>query len=122
MPVTLTHTQVRSVEAGPAYRTLDTVTASSGIDPEVFVFRVDNDAFEHVASVFDMDNLPNTKLQAVADGKDWYRLATVQRDYDTLVQADEFADTLLARMKRLLVDYDAAANGFVGTTTQTLSS
>lgn len=122
MPVTLSHTQVRSVQAGPTYRTLDTVTASSGIAPEVFVFRVDGDVFEHVATVHDMANLPNTRAQAVIDGKDWYRLATVQRDLDILSDADEFADSLIGRMKALVVEYDAAVTAFIGTTTETLSS
>ena len=48
MTVSLTHTQVRSVQAGPAYRTFDTVTASGGIQIQVFVFLVLDDSFQHV--------------------------------------------------------------------------
>jgi hypothetical protein len=122
MAVTITHTQVRSVQVGPAYRTVDTVTASVNIPPEAFVFLVADDSFQHVATVDNILNLPNTKAQAIIDGKDAYRLAVVQKDYAILSDAEEFANTLIQRMKLLVIEYDAAVNDFVGTTTETLSS
>ena len=122
MTVSLTHTQVRSVQAGPAYRTFDTVTASGGIQIQVFVFLVLDDSFQHVATVDNMVNLPNTKAQAILDGKDAYRLAVVQKDYPILKDAEEFAATLIQRMKLLVIEYDAAVNSFVGTTTAVISS
>lgn len=122
MPVTITHTQVRSVQPGPLYRTLDTVTAAVGIQTQVFVFLVLDDSFQHVATVDNMLNLPNTKAQAILDGKDAYRLAVVQQDYAILSEAEEFASTLIQRMQLLVIQYDEAVNTFVGTTTGTLSS
>lgn len=122
MPVTVTHTQVRSVQAGPLYRVDDEVTASSGIDPEVFVFRTSDEAFNRIATVDDMMLLPNTRAQALIDGDDYYRLAQVVKDYESLKTADDAATTIVGRIKQLLVDYDAAVNEFVGTTTETLSS
>lgn len=122
MPVTITHTQVRSVQVGPAYRTVDTVTASAGIPPQTFVFLVSDDSFQNVATVDNMLNLPSTKAQAILDGKDAYRLAAVQKDFAILSDAEYFATTLSQRMARLVIEYDAAVNEFVGTTTETLSS
>lgn len=114
MPTTLTHTQDRTVEAGPLYRVLDTVTASSGIQPEVFVFLVVDDSFEHVATVDNMVNLENTKGAAITAGDDAYRGNVVQRDHESLQDAEEFGITLTERMQALVREYDAAITVFVG--------
>lgn len=122
MAVSVTHSQIRSVQAGPAYRTLDTVTAAVGIQTQVFVFAVEDDSFQHVATVHNMQQLLNTKAAAVLAGHDAYRLAVVQRDFESLSDAEEFGATLIERMKSLVVEYAEAINNFVGTTTATLSS
>ena len=59
---------------------------------------------------------------AVSGDKDAYRLAVVQKDYPILKDAEEFAATLIQRMKLLVIEYDAAVNSFVGTTTAVISS
>lgn len=122
MAVTLTHTQVRSVQPGPLYRVDDTATASSGIQKEVFVFQTADDAFNRIATVDDMLNLPNNKPQAILDGKDYYRGAHVVKDYQSLKTADDAATAIVDRIKRLLVQYDEAVNAYIGTTTETLTS
>jgi hypothetical protein len=122
MATTLTHTQVRSVQAGPLYRVSDTATAGVNIEKEVFVFKTADDVFNRIATVADMTDYPNTKAQAVLDGKDYYRDAHFQHDYASLKQAADAATAIVGRLKALLVDYDAATNTFVGTTTETLSS
>ena len=122
MTVSITHTQVRSVQPGPLYRVLDTCTASVGIQKEAFVFLVSDDSFQHVAVVDNMLNLPNTKAAAILAGKDAYRGAVVQKDWESLSLAEDFGNTLTERLKSLVVEYDEAVNTFVGTTTATISS
>ncbi len=122
MTVTFTHTQVRSVVAGPLYRVVDTVTAASGIQTQVFVYLVEGDVFSRVASVDDMLTLENTRDAAVLAEDDEYRLATYQQDFNSLATAGDAASTITARLTTLLVDYEAATVDFVGTTTETLSS
>ena len=65
MPITITHTQVRSVQAGPVYRVQDTVTASVGIQQQVFVFRTADVSFNRIATVDDMLTLPTSQAQAM---------------------------------------------------------
>lgn len=118
----ITHTQVRSVQAGPLYRVADTVTASVDIQPQVFVFQTSDNAFNRIATVDDMMTLPTSQAQAVIDGADYYRLNAVTKDYESLKTADDAATAIVDRIKRLLVEYDAAVTEFVGTTTETLTS
>ena len=122
MAVTITHTQTRSVQAGPAYRVHDQATAAVGMQTQVFVFLVNDDSFNRVATVADMQLLANNKPAAVLAGQDAYRLAVVQKDYGTLKTAQDAAATITARLKQLVIDYDAATTAFVGITTATLSS
>lgn len=120
--ISITHTQIRSVQAGPLYRVQDTVTASVGIQQQVFVFETSDQSFNRIATVDDMLSLPTSQAQAVIDGKDYYRLNTVTKDYESLKTAEDAATTIVNRIKLLLVEYDAAVNAFVGTTTETLTS
>jgi hypothetical protein len=122
MAVTITHTQTRSVEAGPTYVVHDVVTDTAGIDPEVFVFVTDDDSFNRIATVDDMLTLPATSEEAIASGADYYRLAEVTRSFASLSSADNAAIAISDRLKLLVVDFDAATNAFIGTTTETLSS
>lgn len=122
MPVTITHTQTRTVEAGPLYRVLSVVTDPVGIQPETFVFRVSDDRFEYVATVADMLNVLNTKAAAVAAGDDLYRLSSVQRDHASLRDAQDFGTTLTQRLQALVRQYDVAVNDFTGVTVEALSS
>lgn len=122
MAVTITHTQTRSVEEGPTYVVHDVVTATTGIEPEVFVLVTDDDSFNRIATVVDMMNLPATQAEALTNGADYYRVSEVERVFTSLSVADNAAITISERLKLLAVEYDAATNAFVGTTTETISS
>lgn len=122
MPVSITHTQVRSVQPGPLFRVVHTASAAVGIQKEAFVFLVSDDSFQNVATVENMLDLPNTKAAAILANKTMYRGDVVQKDWEFLKQAIDFGATLTARLKTLVVLYDKATNAFVGTTTATTSS
>lgn len=118
----LTHTQVRSIIAGDApYRVQDTVSAAVGMSTAVFLFRVADDVFDHVCTLSNLDAYPDTKNQAITDGKSYYRGAAVTLDFAELQQGVDAGEMLISRMKELVVDYTQAAALFVGTTTETLS-
>lgn len=121
MPITITHTQTRSVVPGPLYVVEDEVTASSGIAPEVFVFTME-DSYNRIATVDDMLSLQPTKAAAIAAGDDYYRQSDVTRSFQSLSDADSFAIAITDRLKLLVVDYESATEAFIGTTTETLSS
>jgi hypothetical protein len=101
----------------------DQVTAATGgIPTQVFVFMVDGDVFNRIATVADLNTLPTSHADAVTQGKDAYRLAAMQVDYASLGRAQEAATTIVQRLEKLLTDFDNSANAFVGVTTETLTS
>ena len=116
MATTVTHTQVRTIEAGPVFRTVDTVTAATNIDKEVFLFLTDDESFQNVCDVADM-SYPASLLAAQQAGATNYRLATVTKDYDDLDVAIDFSESLTSRLQSLVVAYQAATATFVGTDT-----
>lgn len=118
----LTHTQTRLLY-GDLYRVVDTVTATVSMPTQVFVFLTATPGvYNRVASVNDLNTLPDTLVQAQTDGAEYYRLATVTRDFTVLAQAETFATEVIGRLKLLVVEYDSATTQFIGTTTETLSS
>jgi hypothetical protein len=115
MATTLTHTQVRSV-SGVNYLVVDTVTAATnGLTIQVFVMSGDTNTFERVADPGDL-SLPTTSTVP------YWRTYTVTGTFATLSDAQDFSQLLETRLQQLVTNYDAALSGFVGTTTETLSS
>ena len=117
MSVQLDVEQVRTVEEGPVYRVVTSVYYNLGIDRNIFVFNAETDAFEHVATPWDMGNTPTTKQDALDDGIDYYRLEAVTKDYDAIEDATTFAAYTLGRISSLAQAYDLAKTTFVGSNT-----
>jgi hypothetical protein len=132
MAATLNHTQTRTASVPPAasvaapYRVVDVVNSSTGF-PEsltpgptspasVFVFKVSDGLFDHVATVLDMQTYPNSLLAAQTANLPYYRLASVTKDFATMLLGQDFADTLISRMRSLCNEYTLTANTFVGVT------
>lgn len=122
MAASLSHSQTRSVTAENLYRVVDTVTASTGMPPEVFVFRTEDAVYNRIASVGDLQTLLTSQAAAQTAGHPYYRLAAVTMDWALLSQAKDFATTVNARLRDLVKAYDLAVTGFVGSTTETLTS
>lgn len=117
MTASLVHTQARTNPSDGVYQVTDTVTASTGIPPEVFVFKVADSTFDHVATVLDVVTYPNSLVAASAAGQPFYRLATVTRTFPLVNQAQDFAASLVSRMKTLASQYELVVTVFVGTDT-----
>lgn len=122
MTVSIDLTQIQSVEPGPVYRSDSEVTAATGIATELFVFQTADDVFSHVASVWDVDNIPATKATAIADGADYYREDQVVRDFSGIADAQNFSDYTRARLQVVVNEYNALSVGFEGTENYTIDS
>jgi hypothetical protein len=90
--------------------------AGSPAAAAVFVFKVADGLFDHVATVLDMQTLHDTLLEAQTANQPYYRLTSVTKDWETSELAQDFADTLISRMKSLCQEYDINTSSFVGTT------
>jgi len=82
----------------------------------VFVHKVADGLFSHVATVLDMQTFPNSLLAAQGANQPYYRLMSVTKDFATMEVAQDFADTLISRMKSLCNEYEITASTFVGVT------
>ena len=135
---TLTHTQTRTTSVPPALsvsapnRVVDVVTASTGF-PEstvpgptspayVFVHKVADGLFDHVATVLDMQTYPggvNGLTDAQTANQPYYRKASVTQDFASMAVAQDFAATLISRMTSLCKEYDITSTGFTTGSPQT---
>ena len=120
MSSSITHTQTRSLQAGSIYRVVDSISASTTIDPSLFVFSTDSQKYNRVATVLDLAVLLDTYAAAVTAGAAYYRLAEVTYDTAVLEDAVEFAVEIKGLLAALLHDYDLATTSFVGAETETI--
>ena len=120
MASTITHTQQRNIIAGTApYQVIDTVTAATGIDKNVFTYDVSSSTFNHVSTVLDMVTYLDTHAAAVTAGHPFYRQLTVTKNHASVTEAQAFANMLIARMTSLAREYDIVTTEFTAGSPQT---
>ncbi len=118
MTVSITVEQNReSVPTG--YQITTEVTAVEDITAYIFTHYVESESFAHVAYPYDIYNYPETRAEAIALGKDFYRSEVAVTLFPNIDTAQASAEYTMARVKHLTDTYGAATNDFVGTTTET---
>ena len=122
MSVTITHSLEKTIGTDGPFIVTDTVIGSLNIQQEVFVFEVDTDEYNHVATAADMQLYPNSKAAAVTANLGYYRAATVTASFPSTLQANAFADVLEERLKLLCVDYDTLLTNYTASVTETVIS
>ncbi len=119
MTVRLEVKQARSVEEDDIYRVVTLVEYNQGISRNIFVYNTETEEFQHVATPWDIENLPNNRADALAEGDSYYRLTAVTRDFSTVELAQEFAAYTLGRISTLAREYNLAVTSFEGSGTYT---
>lgn len=118
MAVSITLKQTQSITEDNLFRVLDEITDATDISTYVFVFTTETQAFSHVATVYDVEHIVDTTYEdAFAHGAEYYRLAAVQKDFESQVKAEAFAAYTQVRTETLVDDYTAYSDGFEGETT-----
>lgn len=114
--ISFTLRQVTSVVdqpgASPLYRVTSQVTAASGASPSIFVYKVVEIAYDHVAGAADMARWPDNREAAIAAGAGFFRLDTVARAWPLLseMRADQAEIQRRTRsLARELADQRASA-------------
>jgi len=115
MSVTIDYTQVRTVEEGPLYKVVTTVSYVENIAPEIFVYNVESDTYEHVATVWDMEHVITSRSQAQIDGLRYYRRSNCTVEYPAQSTALAFVDYVKDRVEDLALQYARATENFEGT-------
>lgn len=114
MSVTIEYNQVRTVVEGPKYRVASLVTYAVNIAKEIFVFDVELGEFQHVATVWDMENVLNNRDAARLAGNKWYRAKECTVEYEAQTSAIEFVDYTEDRIQDLATQYARATGEFEG--------
>lgn len=114
MSVTIDYTQTRTVVEGPKYRVESVVTYTVNIAKDIFVFDVELGEYQHVATVWDMENVLNNRDAARLAGNKWYRDKACAVEYESQTDALEFVDYTEDRIQDLATQYARATGQFEG--------
>ena len=115
MSITIELRQTQEVIPGvPMYRVTNKVTRSIGIEREIFVMNTETDYFEHVATVWHIDNTPASKEEATVIGSPYYLSDEAYREYPSIETALEFAVYTRSRTEGLARAYSEATGEFPG--------
>jgi hypothetical protein len=122
MAVSLELNQVTSVQDGPLYRVKNEVVAATNIGKEVFVFKTATKKFDHYATVADMESWPDNYDDALANGKTFYRVSVVQRDWETTIEMEADVSVTKSRLAGLVQQMNAVQGTVNSNTTTTISA
>lgn len=133
MSASVTLEQTNTVLDGDAgddyiYEVACEVTVTDDISMALFVFSIadeeNDDEFDHVATVHDLETYPATRAEAVTNGQDFYRSATVTMQYKLIENAQAFADLVQTRLQGLVNELPLTqSDEFTsGTTTYTFTT
>lgn len=117
MAVSFSLRQITSVVSGPLYRVNNTVDDATDASTAVFVFKTTTEEFSHYATVADLETYPDTLAEAQADDAAFYRLATVERDWDTVEDMEADVAMTKSRVQFLANELNALHAGIASDTT-----
>jgi hypothetical protein len=78
-----------------------TVTQAVGVPVELFVWSLSAGAYDHVATLSDLDRYPNTLLDATVQEQAFYRQATARRTFQEVAQVELFRDHVRTRLREI---------------------
>ena len=99
------------------YRVFCQITATEGVSLSLFVFDVLRQSYNHIATVYDLENFPESVGDALSQGVDFYRQQEVTRDFTDQSTALDFAKVTRARLRQLAADLPDALETFTGVPT-----
>lgn len=107
----------------PVYTVINNITATANIDDACFVFQTSGTlVFDHVATPLDIITYPDSQAAAAAASLPYYRLASVTKSFNTVEEAQDFADTVKSRLKSLANEYQVVVATFIGSESTTYTS
>jgi len=113
--------QTKTIEPGPVYRVTNLVTYAQDIPSKIFVFNTDTQLFEHVATLWDLQNYPLTQTEAINNAIAYYLASECYGDYTNIQSALNFTASIFSRVEGLVRDYAEANGVFEGVTTHTIT-
>jgi len=107
----------------PTYRVVLTITASGGIDKNLFVVDVETETYQNVALSRDLVVYPTTKAEALDQGLGFYRVSQTEKTWDRQSTAAAFVAFVRERVASVLTDWESdTAVAFGGESTYLVTS
>lgn len=122
MTVSITYEIVTTTPRADAYYVDVRVLSATDIEPQIFVFDVEHQAFTGVATVYDMRVFPSSRDAAIAQNLAYFRATGVVKNFQRIDQAEYFDSYTRSRIKKLQEDWQVVRNGFLDTETVTVPS
>jgi hypothetical protein len=103
------------------YRVNNTVVATEGLPLQLFVNRVEPDAYSHIATVTDIQDYPADRNEAINAGLDFYRRPDATKTYSQVGDANHFAHVVREQLTYLVSAYSSVEAEFAGQDTFVIS-
>lgn len=105
--VTFTLHQVTAIVTGPAYSVTNEVTMATDASLAAYVFQTDTQTFSHYATAADIETWPDSLTSATFSGAAFYRLSSVTRTWETVVEMNTDLATSIQRLQSLADELNA---------------
>jgi hypothetical protein len=113
MAVSVSLLQTRSIDTNSQYVVNTTVSAATGVDPALFVYKAQTNVYDHVATLNDLTQYPSGATQGAA----FYRLDNVTQTFSNVEDAISAAAAHKTLVAALATDYGIATASFLGSET-----
>jgi len=114
MSIHLDLKQTKIIEPDSVFCVENEVTYAHGIVPEIFIHNTETEVFEHVATVYDLENYPDSRTEAIDEQSPYYRKATAFKEFETVQTAENFTEYTYNRVRALVNTYEQALESFEG--------
>lgn len=112
--VSITHTQVTSIDTAGLFKVVETVIDSTNIAMTVFAYDTTTGEFNHVATAGELQVLPVTQAAAVDDNTGYYLQDNATVTYAALADAEEMVSIFNLRLQALCTEQALLLEGFAG--------
>jgi len=119
----VTRTILEPTPGDVSYQVECEIIASEGIGLQLFVYKVEDDTYSHIATPYDMEAYPTSKAQALTEGLDYYRQSSASQTNDRITDAEYFASVVYSRLSALANAQERVIESFItGTAEYTVTS
>lgn len=118
MKTTVEFTQTKTIEIDAEgtviYKVHNVVNYIENIPSEIFTYVTETEKFSHVATMWDIYNVPGSRQQALTENIDYYRTSIADMSYENMESAQRFAAHVYSRVSELVRLYSVGRNDFPG--------
>lgn len=116
MSVSISYSQVNTVNMDGTYTVAFTITAATGVSSSLFSYVYGTSRYDHVSTQFDLATYPTSPSSSFG----FYRQSTMSATFSDVIDAENAATNILAALQDTITTVGTNAGSFPGTTTGTI--